>query len=357
MQIVSNSYDVADIDEFTELAYTRGWTDGIPVLPPTEHKVVEMLEYYGRDPGHVVGVVSPGEGLATIEKIAINAVMAGCKPEYLPVVVAAIEAIVDPVFEHMRVQCTTGGPAPLTIISGPVVKKLDFNYSEGVFGGSGHRANSTVARAVRLILWNIGLGRPGELSHATQGHPARYAYLVAERPPSDGNPWEELHVTNGFNSDDSVVSMFPAGTHDQISTGIGAQTLENNIEVIADSFKVLGHFQAATQKLFVINPQGVKVFNDAGWDKARFRDAILARSHRPLRDIKMTGGQSTTATYHWTRIVKDENDLDESVPAMMGPNHLQIMVAGGWGPPNSQCVVIHSMHGEMVSKKIDWSWD
>jgi len=256
----------------------------------------------------------------------------------------------------MRVQCTTGGPGPLAIISGPVVKKLDFNFGEGVFTGTGHRANSTIGRAIRLVLWNIGLGRPGQMSHATMGHPGRYAYLVAERPPEEANPWEPIHVTNGLKAEDSAVSMYPSGAHIQFNMGAGANTIDNNLFVCKEVLTNLGQFQAAMQKLLVINPQAASVLHGAGWDKTKFRDELLKRSVRPVRDLKRTGGQSTTATWHWTKIV-DVNDDDALVPSMIDAHHLQIMVAGGWAPPISQCCCINSMHGEMVTKKINWSWD
>ena len=355
-ELTSKAYDCADIDDFTEMAYRNGWTDGLPVLPPTEKKVGAMLDYIGRDPGEVIGVISPGEGVATIEKIAINAVMAGCLPEYLPVVITAVEAMLDKTFELMRVQCTTGGPCPLVIVSGPVVKKLGFNFGEGAFVGSGHRPNSTIGRAVRLILWNIGLGRPGQLSHATMGHPGRYAYLVAERPPEEANPWEPIHVTNGLKAGDSAVSMFPSGAHYQFAAGVGANTIENNLYVFQDVLTNLGYFQSAMQRLLVINPQAAHVLHSAGWDKAKFRDTLLKQCVRPVRDLKRTGGQSVTATWHWTKLV-DVNDDDAMVPCMIDAHHLQIMVTGGWAPPVSQCCCITSMHGEMVTKKIDWSWD
>ena len=347
---------VDDLDEFVSMAYARGWTDGLPVLPATEKKVREMIDYLGRDPLEVVGVVPPGEGIATVERIAINAVMAGCLPEYLPVVITALEALLDPAFELNRVQCTTAGPAPLTIISGPVVQKLGFNYGEGSFTGNGSRANSTVGRAVRLMLWNLGLGRPGQLSHATFGHPARYSYLIAERPPEDNNPWEQIHVTNGLNPEDSAVSVFPVGSHDQISSGIGAQTLENNLYVFEDAICNLGHFQSGLQRLLVINTKGANVFHQNGWTKAMFRDALLERCKRPVREIKRTGGHSATLKNHWTKLV-DPNDDDAMVPAFAGPEQLQIMVSGGWAPPVSQCAILHSRHGEMVTRKIDWKWD
>jgi hypothetical protein len=118
----------------------------------------------------------------------------------------------------------------------------------------------------------------------------------------------------------------------------------------------LGQFQAAMQRLLVINPQAAHVFSSAGWDKTRFRDTLIKQSVRPVRDLKRTGGQSVTATWHWTKIADVNND-DQMVPCMIDEHHLQIIVAGGWAPPVSQCAAITSMHGEMVTKKIDWVWE
>lgn len=379
---VANRFEVAGIDEFTELAYERGWTDGFPVLPPTEEKVAAMLDYYGRDPQEVIGVVSPGECLATVEKIAINAVMAGCLPEYLPVVVTAVQAMVAPAFQHMRVQCTTDGPAPLAIISGPVVKKLGFNYDEGAFTGTGHRANATIGRAIRLVLWNIGLGRPGQLAHATFGHPGRSSYLVAERPPDDGNPWEEFHVTatslppdsevpeeliedadrvqEQLTTADSAVSMFPVVSHHTILAGIGSQTLANCLDVITESMTDLGRFNAAEPHVLVLNPRAAAVFAEAGWSKQRLRDELLERCKRPLRDIKKTAGANADVKkdhkYHWTKVAPEPYDDDFLMPAMIGPAHLPILVTGGWAPPNGQSCILHRAHGSMVTKKINWNW-
>jgi hypothetical protein len=357
MELASKVYEARDVSEFMELVYEWGWTDGLPVFPPTDDKVTAMIRHVGRDPGEVIGVVPPGEGVATIEKIAINAVMAGCKPEYLPVVITSLEAMLDPAFELLRVQATTAGPAPLAIISGPVVKKLGFNYAAGAFTGTGHRANATIGRAIRLLLWNIGYGRPGQMSQATMGHPGRYAYLIAERPPDDGNPWEELHVTSGLRPEDSAVSMFPVVTHDQITPAFGTQTFDNSIHVIVDSICHLGNFRAASQKMLVLNPQAAKILNEAGWTKAKLRDLLVERCVRPVRDVKRTAGLSTTYKTHWTKVVADPNDDDAMVPAVVGPNGLQILVSGGWGSASSQSIWLNSVHGEMVTRKIPWSWE
>ena len=356
MQLTSKIHEAADINEFVEMAYERGWTDGLPVFPPTDDRVEAMIEYVGRDPNEVIGVVPPGEGIATVEKIAINAVMAGCKPEYMPIIITAVEAMLDPAFELLRVQATTAGPAPLAIISGPVVKQLGFNYADGAFTGTGHRANSTIGRAIRLILWNVGYGRPGKMSQATMGHPSRYAYLVAERPPDDGNPWTQFHVTNGLQPEDNAVSMFPSVTHYQITPAIGTQTFENSVYVMVDSICHLGNFRAATQKILVLNPQGVKILNDAGWTKEKFRDYLQERCVRPVRDVKRTGGLSVTYKNHWTKVA-DPNDDDALVPSMVGPDGLQILVSGGYGSASSQSIWIDSVHGKLITRKISWSWD
>lgn len=356
MQLTSKIYEAEDMSAFVEMAYERGWTDGLPVFPPTDDRVKAMIAYVGRDPSEVIGIIPPGEGIATVEKIAINAVMAGCKPEYMPIILTAVEAMLDPAFELLRVQATTAGPAPLVIVSGPVVKTLGFNYGAGAFTGTGHRANATIGRAIRLILWNIGYGRPGQMSQATMGHPGRYAYLVAERPPDDGNPWEPFHVTNGLRPEDSAVAVFPSVTHYQIAPAIGTQTFENSVYVIVDSICHLGNFRAATQKLLVLNPQAATILHQSGWTKAAFTELLLERCVRPVRDIKRTGGLSTTYKTHWTKLV-DPTDDDALVPSMIGPRGLQILVSGGWGSASSQCVWIDSVHGELVVRKIDWSWD
>jgi hypothetical protein len=353
--LTSPTYEAQDLGDFMEMAYERGWTDGLPVFPPTDDKVLAMIDYLGRDPGEVIGVIPPGEGVATVEKIAINAVMAGCRPEYLPIVVTALEAMLDPAFELLRVQATTAGPAPLAIVSGPIVRRLGFNYGAGAFTGTGHRPNATIGRAIRLILWNIGYGRPGQMSQATMGHPGRWAYLIAERPPEDGNPWEPLHVSRGLGPEDSAVTMFPVVTHDQIAPAFGTQTFENSVHVIADSICHLGNFRAASPKLLVLNPQAARLLADAGWTKASFTAHLAERLVRPVRDVKRTGGLSLTYKTHWTKVADAAND-DAPVPAVVGPLGLQLLVSGGWGSASSQCIWLNSVHGEMVTRRIDWTW-
>src|SRR6185503_6456697 len=183
----------------------RGWTDGLPIVPPTERRVHEFLKQTARDPREIVGVLPPRQGEATIEKIAANAVMAGCRPEYLPVILAAIEALADPLFNLDSVQATTHPVATLLVVNGPIARAIGLQAGYNAFG-QGFRANVTIGRAVRLVLMNVGGGLPGRGDRATQGTPAKIAYCVAEN--ENESPWEPLHVEAGLPADTSTVTVF-----------------------------------------------------------------------------------------------------------------------------------------------------
>src|SRR6187397_930929 len=161
MELSSRIIEAADLEAAVETCFEKKWTDGLPVVPPTRVAIERILKHLKRDPGEVVGVVPPRNGVATIEKIAINCVMAGCKPEYVPIVIAAVEAVLEEGFNLNGVQTTTHACAPLIVVSGPAVKKSGFNVKEGSLG-HGCRAAATIGRALRLVLWNIGGGFPGE---------------------------------------------------------------------------------------------------------------------------------------------------------------------------------------------------
>ena len=351
--LTTKTYQGMSIEEFTDLAYREGWSDGLPVLPPTERSVGAILAYLERDPEEAIGVIPPGGGVATIEQIAINCAMAGCKPEYVPVVITAVEAMLAEEFQLTRVQSSTAGATPCAIISGPVVKQLGFNYDRGAISGDGSRVNGTVGRAIALILWNIGQGRAGKLSHPTFGHLGKYCYLLAERPPGDANPWEQFHVSEaGLKPEDSAVTMFPCGRHEQIGTGSGIEeSVDNLLTRITRNFIRLGHMHEATQKLLGFNPLATRLFADAGWSKAQLRDAIIEKAKRPVRDLKKTGG-SFAKSYWWADQV-DPSDDDALVSAMPSPESLAILVCGGWPSPASPCLALASEHGVMVTRKID----
>jgi hypothetical protein len=193
----------------TELFYKRGWTDGLPIVPPTLDRVKEMLRFTGRFPSDVVGIIEPMKGRATIEKVAINAVMAGARPEYFPVILAAVEAIADPAFDLYGVQTTDESVTPLFIINGPVVDALKINSGYGALGpGWQSQPNATIGRAVRLVINNIGGAWPGIVSVAGIGQPGKYTLVVAEN--EDANPWLPLHVELGYSRSTSTVTAIRA---------------------------------------------------------------------------------------------------------------------------------------------------
>src|SRR5690349_5672137 len=188
-----------------ELAYARGWTDGLPVVPPTDERVFAMLKGTTRQPGEVVGRIPPYLAPCTVEKVAINAVMAGCKPEYMPVLLAAIEAALEPVFTLHGVLATTYFSAPVIIANGPITKTIGMNCGINALG-QGNRANMTIGRALNLIVRNVGGGKPGEADRATLGAPSKIGLCFAE-DESDAE-WESLSVARGFKRGVSTVTLF-----------------------------------------------------------------------------------------------------------------------------------------------------
>src|SRR5213596_3221254 len=197
-----------DLDaDAIESLYARGVTDGLPVVPPTRRLVELAVAASGREAGELVALVPPNYGRATVEKIAINSVMAGCRPEYLPVVIAAVDAVCDEAFDLHGVSATTNAPAPLVIVGGPIRTALDINCGAGVFG-PGWRANATIGRALRLVCVNVGGARPGVVSMSTFAHPGRYTYCIGER--EEASPWESLSVEHGFAPSDSTVAVLAA---------------------------------------------------------------------------------------------------------------------------------------------------
>jgi len=205
-QLVSQRINASDsLEEINDLYYERSWADGLPIIPPTEERVMAMLAGTTQKPQNVVAEIPPQWGEATVEKVAINAVMAGCLPEYMPVILAAVEAMVEKQLNLYALQATTHPSAPLVIVNGPIRKELGLNSGYNVFG-QGNRANATIGRAIRLILVNIGGAVPSKLDRATHGQPSKYSFCIAEN--EEVNPWEPLHVERGFDPSVSTVTIF-----------------------------------------------------------------------------------------------------------------------------------------------------
>jgi hypothetical protein len=220
-----------------ETLFERGVTDGLPVVPPTRERVAAMVAGSGREGEELVALVPPNFGRATVEKIAVNAVMAGCRPEYLPVVIAGVEAMCDDAFDLHGVSATTNFHSPLFIVNGPARKALDINCAAGVFG-PGWRANATIGRGLRLIVANVGGASARTMSMSTMAHPGRYTYCIGEH--EEENPWDSLAVEHGFAPDDSTVAAFaaeaPHGVYDHRSV-----TAKDLLTTISRSLAVRGH--------------------------------------------------------------------------------------------------------------------
>ena len=227
------------VDDTVEFCYRQGWTDGLPLIPPTEEKVLQFLGFVDGHPSDVIGVEPIRGRVITAEKVAINAVMAGCRPEYMPVIIAAVECMVQPEFNLHGSSGSTGGSAPLLLINGPIRQKLGFAYGHNIFGpGPDRRANATVGRAVRLLLINVLENHPGVLDRSTLGHPGKYSYCIAE--DEENSPWEPLHVERGFSREASTVAVFTALSPLQVDM-VGAGTPEQVLTAVADSMLPLGH--------------------------------------------------------------------------------------------------------------------
>jgi hypothetical protein len=225
MKKSAQQFEIQSLDHFTEFVYEQGWTDGLPVFPPTREAIQRMVDYIGRERGEVLGSIYPGDGEATIENVAANCVMAGCLPEYLPVVLAAIESIVDPDLPLTTTQ-STGAGALCTIVTGPVVGTLGFRTREWIFGPNGGRANATIGRAIRLILWNIGRAHPGKLTKGTMGHPASWSYCIGEE--QELSPWAPMHTDFGIDAAESAVTVLKAGEHSQIAAPLNTVGLHQH---------------------------------------------------------------------------------------------------------------------------------
>jgi hypothetical protein len=268
----------SDEDEI-EAMFERGWSDGLPLVPPTEERVLRMLQGTIRDPQSVVGLVPSDLAPATVEKIAINAVMAGCKPEYLPVVLAAVEAVLEEPFAMHGVLATTMYVGPVVVVNGPVRRHIGMN-AKGNALGQGNRANATIGRALQLVIRNIGGGRPQEVDRATLGNPGKYTYCFAE--DEEDSSWKPLSVERGLPRGVSAVTVF-AGYGLQGVVDQKSREPESLARSFAESLKVLQNAKIApgADAMIVVCPEHERTFRAAGWTKQQVYDALYRLTEIP----------------------------------------------------------------------------
>jgi len=274
---------VPEVEDPHEVCYDRGWSDGLPVIPPTPVRVYRMLQGTTRDPDEVLGEMPPDLNPITVEKVAINAVMAGCKPEYMPVVLAVVEAALIPEFCMHGLLCTTYFSSPVVIVNGPVSRRIGMN-SGGNALGQGNRANATIGRTLQLIVRNVGGGVPGGIDRATLGTPGKYTFCFAE---DESNPeWQPLHVARGFAREDSVVTLYGGdgvlANFDQLS-----RTPESITASLAQSLQAVGHPKKyqAHDALLVLSPEHYRIYAKAGWDRQRIMAAFDEVLTRPMDEV------------------------------------------------------------------------
>jgi hypothetical protein len=329
---VAETIHVEDSPEAINQAFCeQSWCDGLPIVPPTPDRVARMIEGVGRNVGEVVGILAPRRGVATVEKIAVNAIMAGCRPEYLPILIAAVEAMAEESFNLYGVQTTTGPHAPLLIVNGPVVRKARLNFGHNAFG-PGWRSNATIGRAIRLILLNIGGGIPGTVDKATQGQPSKYTFCIAEN--EEANPWQPLHAERGFDPEASTVTVVAGESPHNINEHVNI-TARGVMTTIVDSMTTMGTaklYRTKSESLLLLCPEHAAIIARDGWSKEDIRHFIIENARKPLGLVKQGGMLGPHG--HWPKWL-DTNDDQTMIPLHQDPKDILIVVVGGAGRHSS----------------------
>ena len=318
----------AEFAAMQDYFWEQGWTDGLPVVPPTEDAVREMLSAVDADPSHSLGVMQPRNSRATLEKLAINAVMAGCKPEHFPVVVTAVKAVLQEGYNLAGTAATTGGANQVMIVNGPVAPKLGIQADARCFG-PGFRANAAIGRALRLIVRNVAGLIPGEMDKATLSSPGRYSFCFAENEAR--SPWEPLHVEKGYAPESSTVTL--AGIlgvyrimESTSGTGFGVLgTIVGNMKAVG----IANYYQQATggQVLLVLCPEHAAEIAASGLSKADVKDFVFHNARMPVRQLR---GVAHYGNRTWPAWIDETND-DVMVPIVRSASDVVVIVAGGDG--------------------------
>lgn len=307
----------------------RGWGDGLPIVAPTADRVERMLSRHGVAAAQVLCELAPSFAPVTWRDLAVNAVMAGCRPEYLPVVAAAVEALTAPEFNLIGIATTTGSAATALIVNGPIVRGIGMNAGANVLG-PGNRANATIGRALRLVLQNVGGARPGEIDMATLGQPAKYTFCLAEN--ESDSPWPPLHVERGFEAQDSVVTVIgSAGIVEVVDSA--SRDPADLARTFAHSMRIAGTLGGGAmlgggEPLIVLPPELARMLAHAGCSKARFRQDVWRDGAMPLADLS-----AAVREHLLGRIAPDTGRAcaETLVRVAERPDDIMIVVAGGVG--------------------------
>ncbi len=326
----SRRVEIASLEDDWDAMHDRGWSDGMPLVPPTEARVLRMLEGTTRPADDLVAVVPPDLVECTVEKVAVNAVMAGCRPEYLPVVIAALEAACTDEFNMHGLLATTMPVGPVLIVNGPIRERIAMNSGINVLG-PGNRANSTIGRALQLVIRNVGGGRPGGVDRATHGSPAKYGLCFPE--DEEGSPWDSLAESRGFVDGQSTVTLFPGESPrilvDQMSRRPESLTRHLALALRANiSPKLAMMFDS----MLVLSPEHMSRYRDAGWDRARFLDEI--------GDLLTLPGEE---------LIRGAGGIEEGIPAALADGPIPKFRPGG-------LLVVHAGGGAGLFSSIIAGW-
>ena len=274
---------LAPLEDEMESAFERGWSDGLPVVPATAGRVLAMLEGTTRKPDEIVADVPPDLVPCSVEKVAINAVLAGCKPEYLPVVLAAVEAVCTDEFNMHGLLATTMPTSPVIVVNGPIRRRIGMNSGMNVFG-QGNRANATIGRALQLVVRNVGGGRPGEVDRATFGNPGKLSFCFAE--DEEGSPWTPLSSDFGAAAGDDTVTIFPGEGPRSIVDQLSRDP-ESLARTFAVNLRTVHHpkLAMAFDAVLAIGPEHSRIFREAGWTKAQLLECLHGLLQLPGAEI------------------------------------------------------------------------
>ena len=333
-KLISSSIDIADNspESVFQFMIDQGWSDGLPVIPPTADRVQAMLDYAQQDASELVGYINPDAGSATVEKIAVNAVMAGCLPEYMPVLIAAVQAITEPSFNIHGLQTTTNPVSPLLIVNGPVRETIGLNSGRGTLG-PGFRANATIGRAVRLLLLNVGGARPWTTDMSLHGSPAKYISCMGEN--EEDSIWDPLHVERGFSPDQSTVTVVGAQGFSNCLTFY--KEPESFLTMIASAMADISdnnYLLAAGNPLVILTPGHAQIFSEWGYTKQAVKEALFERCKVPIERFPK---ETSVITYEdgfamdGDRVCPCRSADDIMVVVSGGPEPYHVLYCGNFG--------------------------
>lgn len=320
---------VADQRDLLEYYFDQPWSDGLPVVPPTPARVAAIIDALGGDPQRLEARIPPRWGSLTRELLAVNMVMAGCKPEYAPVVRAAVLALCDARFNLNGIQATTHVVSPLLVVNGPIARKIGMNSGGNVFG-SGNRANATIGRALRLIMLSVGGGIPGELDKSTLGHPGKYTFCIAENEES--SPWAPYHVEHGYAPEDSTVLVIGAEAPHSVTNHISDDP-QGILDSIASAMSTIAHNNAVLggSCTVVIGLEHARTIASHGWTRDDVRRYLWFTGMNSWDDVSYGNRYAPPGKNTYNRNLPRwyPRRPGQRVPVVFTPDDIHLFIAGG----------------------------